>query len=104
MSVPSTGPGIGAPQESASSQAITALILGILGLIMCQLLGPFAWYLGGQELRAIRERRAPAAGESLASIGRILGIIATVLMIIGLVVVFFFGGLAFLAAFFQSRG
>lgn len=92
----------GAPRESASSQAITALVLGILGVLACQLLGPFAWYLGNQELQAIREGRSPRAGEALALVGKIMGIIATVLMAAGLValVVFvvFFGGLAFFGA------
>ena len=92
----------GAPRESASSQAITALVLGILGVLACQLLGPFAWYLGNQELRAIREGRSPRAGEALAMVGKVMGIIATVLIVIGLVVIFFFGGLAFLAAFFEA--
>ena len=93
----------GAPRESASSQAITALVLGILGVISgCAFLGPFAWYLGNQELRAIREGRSPRAGEPLALVGKIMGIIATVLIVVGLVVIFFFGGLAFLAAFFEA--
>ncbi len=92
----------GAPQESASSQAITALVLGILGLLACQLLGPFAWYLGNQELRAIREGRSPRAGEALAMAGKVMGIIGTVLMVVVLVVIFFFGGLAFLMAVFEG--
>ena len=92
----------GAPRDSASSQAITALVLGILGVLACQLLGPFAWYLGNQELRAIREGRSSRAGEPLAMAGKVMGIIATVLIIVVLVVIFFFGGLAFLAAFFEG--
>jgi hypothetical protein len=90
------------PAESASSQAITALILGILGFITCQILGPFAWYLGNQELQAIREGRSPRAGESLATVGKVLGIVATVLLLIIPVVIFALGGMAFLAALFGS--
>ena len=92
----------GAPRESASSQAVTALVLGILGVLACQLLGPIAWYLGNQELRAIREGRSPRAGEPLAMVGKIMGIIATVLIVVGLVFVFFFGGLAILGAFVEG--
>ncbi len=47
--------------EKASSQAITALVLGIVAFLCCQLAGPVAWYLGNQELRSINEGRSPRA-------------------------------------------
>lgn len=99
---PATPPATGQPAESASSQAITALILGVLGFFTCQLLGPFAWYLGNQELQAIREGRSPKAGESLATIGKICGIVATVLLILIPIVILAMGGMAFLAALFGA--
>ena len=82
--------------QSASSQAITALVLGILGIVCCQLAGPFAWYFGNQELKAIQAGTSPAAGEGMAKAGKILGIIGTVLMILWFLWVFFMGGLAVL--------
>lgn len=82
------------PQQQASRQAITALVLGILGLVCCQLLGPVAWYMGSQEQKAIREGRSPIAGEVYAKIGWILGIIGTILLVFGLFWVFLFGGFA----------
>lgn len=81
-------------QQSASTQAITALVLGILGVICCGLLAPVAWYLGNQELKAIREGRSPMAGEALAKIGMILGIIGTVLLVLTMLWIFFAGGMA----------
>jgi len=81
---------------SASNQAITALVLGILGLVCCSILAPVAWYLGHNEGRAIREGRSPAAGEGMAMAGKILGIIGTILMIFGLLWLLFFGGMAVL--------
>ncbi|HEX7181776.1 MAG TPA: DUF4190 domain-containing protein [Thermoanaerobaculia bacterium] len=99
---PATPPTLGQPAESASSQAITALILGLAGFFFCQLLGPFAWYLGNQEVRAIREGRSPKAGESLATVGKICGIVATVLLILIPVVIIAMGGMAFLAALFGA--
>jgi Domain of unknown function (DUF4190) len=83
-------------QQSASTQAITALVLGILGLICCNILGPVAWYLGSQELKAIREGRSPFAGEILAKIGMILGIFGTIFLVLGVLWLFFMGGLAVL--------
>jgi cytochrome c biogenesis protein CcdA len=88
----------GQPQ-SASTQAIAALILGILSVVApcCAIvLGPIAWYLGHQEGKAIREGRSPAAGEGLAKAGMILGIIGTILMVLGLLWAFFMGGMAIL--------
>jgi len=86
------------PAEKASSQAVTALVLGVLGFACCQLLAPIAWFLGRQELLAIREGRAPAAGETLASVARALGIAGTILILFILAWIVFFGGLAFLSA------
>ena len=81
---------------SASNQAITALVLGILGVICCNFAAPVAWYLGHSELRAIREGRAPAAGEGMAMAGKIMGIIGTIILVFGLLWVLFFGGMAVL--------
>jgi uncharacterized membrane protein YjgN (DUF898 family) len=70
-----------------ASQATTVLVLGILGLVVCGVLAPFAWVMGNRELEAIRAGRRPPENRSTANAGRILGIIGTVL--IGLVVLFF---------------
>jgi hypothetical protein len=83
-------------QQSSSSQAITALVLGILGIICCGFLAPIAWYLGNQEQQAIREGRSPIAGEGLAKAASILGIIGTVLLALTLIWILFFGGMAVL--------
>ena len=40
-------------QYPEQSQATTILVLGILGLILCQVLAPFAWVMGNGELAAI---------------------------------------------------
>jgi hypothetical protein len=84
---------------SASNQAITALVLGIVGLICCSFAAPVAWYFAQTELRAIHEGRSPAAGEGMAMAGKILGMIGSVIMIFGLLWVLFFGGMAVLQGF-----
>ena len=87
----------------ASTQALTALIVGILGIVSCcYLLSPVAWYIGSQEIKAIREGRSPAEGEVLANVGRILGIVGTVLMVLSVVWLVFMGGLAVLAGLRSS--
>ena len=91
--------GDGIKPESPSSQAITALILSLLGFATCcHLLSPIAWYLGRQEQKAIREGRSPKAGESLAQIAVITGIVGTLILVFFLFWIFFFGGMAVLSA------
>jgi len=84
------------PQSSAypeQSQATTILVLGILGIICCGPLGIAAWIMGNNELAAIDAGRRNPEGRSTANAGRIMGIVAAVLMILG--VLFFIGALLF---------
>jgi uncharacterized membrane-anchored protein len=57
----------------------TALVLGILGLVLCGFLAPFAWYIG---TKAYEE-----TGDGMAKAGQILGIIGTVLLVISVIAV-----------------
>jgi hypothetical protein len=91
-------------QQSASSQAITALVLSILSLVCCQLLAPIGWYLGNQELKAIREGRSPAAGETWAKVAVILGIIGTIMLAMLVIWIFFLGGMAILGGLSGAAG
>lgn len=76
-------------QYPEASQATTILVLGILGLVLCQVLGPFAWVMGNNEIAAIDAGRRPPEQRSTANAGRILGIIGTVLLGIGVVFLIF---------------
>lgn len=67
-------------QEPASSRAVWSLVLGILGLVLCGVLAPFAWWLGSAELKDIKAGLAPQSGQGLAIAGVVLGIIGTVLL------------------------
>ena len=83
-------------------QAATAMILGILGLVLCQVLGPFAWSIGKKTVAEIDASGGQLGGRSQAQAGYVCGIIATVLLGLGLVflIIYFviivavFGGLA----------
>lgn len=91
--------GDGLTPQSASSQAITALVVSLLGFVTCCfLLSPIGWYLGRQEQKAIREGRSPQAGESLAQIAVIAGMVGTLILVFFLFWVFFFGGWVVLSA------
>lgn len=80
---PPTPPMAPYPEQS---QAATALVLGILSIVLCQLLGPVAWKLGSDEIRAIAEARRSPEGLGLAQAGRICGIVGSCLL--GLVILF----------------
>jgi hypothetical protein len=93
-----TDPALPAPPPGTypeQSQAVTALVLGILSIVLCQVLGPFAWKIGHEELKAITEGRRPVANQGLAQAGKICGIVGTCLL--GLIVLFFVLWLVLLA-------
>jgi hypothetical protein len=79
------------PSESGAypeaSQATTVLVLGIIAIVACQLLGPVAWVMGNNELAAIDSGRRPPENRGTANAGRILGIISTVLLAVGIIFV-----------------
>ena len=116
MTTPSDPPELPSTPPLASSQAgsptgssypeksnsTLALVLGILGLLVCcGLTGPFAWWVGATEVTAIDEGRRPPMNRGSAKAGMILGIIGTCLA--GPVWIFlFFGGLSMLTTLFGA--
>jgi uncharacterized membrane protein YjgN (DUF898 family) len=95
---PGYGPsGYGAyrPLPPSHPQATTVLVLGILGFVLCGLIGPFAWGMGNNVVRQIDAAGGQWGGRTEANVGRVLGIVATALLIVSiffLIVVFAFGG------------
>jgi hypothetical protein len=63
-------------------RGVLILVLGIIGLVACQILGPVAWILGNADMKEIKAGRMDPEGESMTNIGRILGIVATVLLVV----------------------
>ena len=75
-------------------QGTTVLVLGILSLVICGILGPFAWSMGN---RALAEIDAAPPGyysnRGQVSAGRICGIVATILLIVSIFAIILFFGL-----------
>lgn len=71
------------------SKATTVLVLGILGIVICSVLAPIAWYMGNEEVRSIDAGRRDPSNRGTANAGRILGIVGTVFLGIGIVILFF---------------
>ncbi len=76
------------------------LTLGLLGLLLFAPLGILAWVLGNKDLTAMEQGRMDKSGEGLTSAGKVLGIIACALMIVGAVI--FFGVIAILAESYRG--
>lgn len=75
------------PESTAypeASQASTALVLSIIGLVCCQVLGIVGWVMGNNELEAIKAGKRNPANEGTANAARIIGIVATVILGIGI--------------------
>jgi uncharacterized membrane protein YjgN (DUF898 family) len=84
---PPLGPTPGNWQQTSQAEhpdGTTILVLGILSLVVCGILGPFAWNMGN---RATREMNANPGvvyrNRGNVTAGRICGMIATILIIVG---------------------
>lgn len=71
-----------APQEHP--QGTVVLVLGILGFLV-GVTAPFAWYLGNKAMKEVRASGTSYSNEQQINIGRILGMVVTLLYAIGLV-------------------
>lgn len=60
------------------------LVLGILGVVVCQVLAPFAWVIGKRTLDEIDASQGRWGGRGSAQAGYVLGIIGTILLGLGL--------------------
>lgn len=70
-------------------QTTTVLILGILSLVLCQFLGPVAWVMGRRARDEIDASQGTIGGRGLVNAGYICGIVATCLLVLGLLFLVF---------------
>lgn len=75
-------------------KGVTILVLGILSLVCCSPLGIVAWVMGNKALAEIDQNPGGYSNRQTVQIGRILGIIGVVLLVLSLLWILFFGGLA----------
>ena len=86
-----------------SHRGILILVLGILGLVICGPLGIVAWVMGSGDLKEIDAGTMDPAGRGTTQAGKICGIIATILMIIGVIVGILIVALAGLGAVHRTQ-
>ncbi|MGN9839824.1 DUF4190 domain-containing protein [Nonomuraea sp. H19] len=82
MSYPNQGPFSYGPQPHTHPNGTTILVLGILSLVVCTPLGPFAWSMGNTALREIDESGLFYDNRGSIQAGRICGIISSILLIV----------------------
>ncbi|GIX06530.1 MAG: hypothetical protein KatS3mg115_0933 [Candidatus Poribacteria bacterium] len=78
------------------------LVLGILGIVSCGFLGIPAWIMGHRDLQKMERGEMDPSDRGLTRAGMILGIIATLVLVIGAIAGFLMGGLAALCGLFGS--
>ena len=77
-------------------RATTILVLGILGLVICGPLGIAAWIMGSGDLKEMDAGTMDPSGRGMTQAGKICGLIATVLLAIGILFGILFLGLGIL--------
>jgi hypothetical protein len=78
-------------------KGMTILILGILSLVCCSPLGIAAFVMGNKTLKEIDAAPNQYKNRQIVQIGRILGIIGMVFLVLTILWVVLFGGLAALS-------
>ncbi|NUR06707.1 MAG: DUF4190 domain-containing protein [Nocardioidaceae bacterium] len=74
------------------------MILGILGIVLCQVLAPFAWRIGKRAVDEIDASQGRLGGRGSAQAGYVMGIIGTALLALYLVFLVGFVLIALLTA------
>ena len=81
---PAPPPGYGYPGYGYAPpdhpQATTALVLGIVGLVVCAVVAPFAWAMGRRTVSEIDSSQGRLGGRGQAQAGYVLGMIGTVIL------------------------
>jgi hypothetical protein len=73
------------PMYLAPHRGGLILAFGILGLVVCAFFGIAAWVMGNSDIREMDAGRMDPSGRDLTQAGRICGIVATALLILGAV-------------------
>lgn len=83
---PPQGGGYGQPGMPGQNhpRAVTSMVLGIIGVVCCSLTAPFALFMGKKAVTEIDASGGRMGGRGQAQAGFILGIIGSVLLVLGI--------------------
>lgn len=68
-------------RDARHPQAVSVLVIGIIS-VFCALIGPIAWTRGRRVVREIDASGGAMGGRSAATAGKVLGIIATLYLVV----------------------
>jgi hypothetical protein len=80
-----------ATSRANAQGAVPALVLGIVSVVFCPLCAPFAWYYGQRAEQLVDASGGVLGGRGEATAGKILGIVMSVLMLLGVALLIVFG-------------
>ncbi len=96
MTMGNEPPSMGGPPPAGNPvNGTLILVLGILGLVCLPILSPVAWIMGNSAMATLNAGGGDESQRGMANIGRILGIVGTVLMIL-YIIAWILGGAALL--------
>jgi hypothetical protein len=85
------GPGALAPEHPSTTTGLVLGIIGLVGIFTCAgvtlVLSPIAWVISGRALREIDAAPGRYSGREKVNAGRIMGIIGTALLALGLLAI-----------------
>jgi hypothetical protein len=85
------GPGTLAPEHPSANTGLVLGIIGLVGLFTCAgltlVLSPFAWVISGRALRDIDASPGRYSGREKVSAARIMGMIGTALLALGVLAI-----------------
>ena len=82
------------PEHPSSTTAMVLGLIGLVGILVCGgltlVVSPFAWSIGARAMREIDENPGVYSGREMASAGRVMGIVGTGLLALGVLAVLAF--------------
>lgn len=85
------GYGTGLPEHPSATTAMVLGIVGLVGIAFCGgltlVLSPFAWAIGRRAVREIDAAPGRYSGREKANAGRLMGLIGTILLVVGVLAV-----------------
>lgn len=72
-------------EQDHKQKAMTIFLLGLLGIVLCQILAPIAMIMGNQYISECRYEGVEP--DSLGVTGRILGVVGTILFVLSMIFV-----------------
>lgn len=83
---PDQPPGVPYGPPPDHPRATLVLILGIVAIVLCTPVAPFAWVIGRRVVKEIDASGGALGGRTQAMIGYVMGVVMTILLVLGIVV------------------